>query len=527
MRIINYIFLLIFVFSFSDCKTQDKKQFDGKVEVVKKRPNVLIIFPDQLRRYSAGFWSEEPYKSFVIGESDPVITPNIDKLAKSGVVFSNAISNFPLCSPYRGMLMSGRYPEQNGIWNNCVIGRNESLRDDITTLPDLFYNAGYNTSYFGKCHWLKNDPVFDENGNYVGKTESPGGEYVNRYDTYIPPGKSRHNIEYFYQALKDEHYNSRIYSNDPYTINGKKDGELHLPKIFSPKNEANIIIDYLRNKRGQRDTSKPFCMIWSLNPPHNPWDDENTDMEIFREYYDVDKFPEIDKSLVVRDNADLNVASYARNYFANVTSVDKYIGEVLDELEKMGELDNTIVVFSSDHGELLGSHGLQGKNAVELESLAIPFIVYWPKGLDSGISDLLISVPDVLPTMMGLAGLDKEIPNDIEGTNFASFIRNPETSNVKKPEAALIMLGDSRGVQTERYTLCIKDDKAYFNKNKTRKIKEAFIYDNVQDPYQLNKIDIKDIPDVSQKLLQDLARLLKKTNDPWYQKRYFDGIIPF
>ena len=192
MRIINYIFLLIFVFSFSDCKTQDKKQSDRKVEVVEKQPNILIIFPDQLRRYSAGFWSEEPYKNHVFGEPDPVITPNIDKLAKNGVVFSNAISNFPLCSPYRGMLISGRYPEQNGIWNNCFIGRNESLRDDITTIPDLFYTAGYNTSYFGKCHWLKNDPVFDENGNYIGKTEFPGGQYVNKYDTYIPPGKSRH-----------------------------------------------------------------------------------------------------------------------------------------------------------------------------------------------------------------------------------------------------------------------------------------------------------------------------------------------
>ena len=83
------------------------------------KPNVLIIFPDQLRRYSAGFWENEPYAKHVVGKSDPVITPTIDKLAKEGVVFTQAISNFPLCSPYRGMLMSGMYPEQNGIWNNC------------------------------------------------------------------------------------------------------------------------------------------------------------------------------------------------------------------------------------------------------------------------------------------------------------------------------------------------------------------------------------------------------------------------
>ncbi|MDG2279289.1 MAG: sulfatase-like hydrolase/transferase, partial [Flavicella sp.] len=96
------------------CSSQKKT----KLETSDKKPNVLIIFPDQLRRYSAGFWSEAPYKDFVKGKSDPVVTPNIDGLAKNGIVFTNAISNFPLCSPYRGMLMSGRYPEQNGIWNN-------------------------------------------------------------------------------------------------------------------------------------------------------------------------------------------------------------------------------------------------------------------------------------------------------------------------------------------------------------------------------------------------------------------------
>lgn len=401
-----------------------------KNKVSKKKPNVLIIFPDQLRRYSAGFWSEAPYNKFIKGKSDPVVTPNIDVLAKNGIVFTSAISNYPLCSPYRGMLMSGRYPEQNGIWNNCRVGRNESLKDDISTIPDLFLAAGYNTSYFGKCHWLKNEALFDEKGNYVGTTKAPGGHYVNRYDTYVPPNK-RHGIEYFYQALKDEHFNPRIFSNDPEAIDGKKDGELHLPKMFSAKNEAYKIISYLNNKK-YRDPQKPFCMIWSMNPPHNPWDDENTDMESLHKHYGKDKFPEIDQKLVVRKNADLEIANYARHYYANVTSADKYIGKVLDELKRSGDLDNTIVVFSSDHGEMLGSHGFTGKNVVELESLAIPFIVHWPKGLKPGISDIILSVPDVLPTIMGLAGIKDQIPNDIEGTNYASLINKETPSTVKK-----------------------------------------------------------------------------------------------
>ncbi|WP_152287929.1 sulfatase family protein [Flavicella marina] len=506
------------------CISCSSQKTTKKVDTSKK-PNVLIIFPDQLRRYSAGFWSEAPYNVHVKGKPDPVVTPNIDGLAKNGIVFTSAISNFPLCSPYRGMLMSGRYPEQNGIWNNCKVGRNHSLKDDITTIPDLFLAAGYNTSYFGKCHWLKNEPLFDKNGNYVGTKKAPGGHHVNKYDTYVPSDK-RHGIEYFYQALKDEHFNPRIYSNDPDAIEGKKDGELHLPKMFSAKNEAEKIISYLHNKKF-RDPNKPFCMIWSMNPPHNPWDDENTDMESLHQHYDTDKFPQIDKQLVVRKNADIDVANYARHYYANVTSADKYIGQVLTELKKTGQLDNTIVIFSSDHGEMLGSHGLTGKNVVELESLAIPFIVHWPKGVQAGISDILMSVPDVLPTVMGLAGLEKEIPKDIEGTNYAPLLTEPLKTDLKKPEAALIMLGNSRGVQTDRYTFCVQENKRPWHKKKATSVTAVFFYDNEKDPYQLNQILPEEQPEVAEKLLHTLGELLKKTNDPWYQNKTYQEIIPY
>jgi len=518
-KVIFIILILKFIIiNFNGKLYSQKTVRNQKENISKKKPNVLIIFPDQLRRYSAGFWSEEPYKNLAVGNPDPVITPNIDKLAKNGVVFTHAVSNFPLCSPYRGMLLSGCYPQQNGIWNNCKAGRNHSLKNDIPTIPDLFLKAGYNTSYFGKCHWLKPEPLFDENGNYKGTTKAPGGHYVNKYDTYIPPGKNRHGIEYFYESIKDIHFNPHIYSNDPYTIENKKDGELHLPKIFSPKNESKIIIDYLKNNRNQRDPNKPFCMIWSLNPPHNPWSDENTDMEVLRKHYDTDKFPSVNEKLLVRKNADKEVGKYARHYYANVTSSDHYIGRVLDELKQSGELDNTIVIFSSDHGEMLGSHGRKGKNAFELESSAIPLIIHWPKRLKTQTTDILFSAPDVLPTAMGLAGLSNQIPKEIEGTDFSSLLIDAKKSTLKKPEAVLLMLSKSRGVLTNRYSLCINENKKQTNKKGTATIAEAFIYDNLLDPYQLNKIDIKEKPKLAKQLLSKLGQLLKKVNDPWYLK---------
>lgn len=513
------LFGLLLIFG---SKKHDKKSNDIQTTIIKdKQPNILIIFPDQLRRYSAGFWSKEPYKKLVFGNPDPVITPTIDELAENGIVFTNAVSNYPVCSPYRGMLLSGVYPEQNGIWNNCSVGREESLKNDIPTLPSLFKEANYNTAYIGKAHWIKPEPTFDKKGNYVATTTEPGGNFINNYDTYIPPGKQRHGIEYFYQSVKDDHFNPIVFSNDPFTIEGKIDGEIHYPKQYSPKSESTVIIDYLKNNRNQRDADKPFLMIWSLNPPHNPWDDKHTDLSMVEKFYNKEKYPEIDENLVVRNNANLENAHHARNYFAAVSSVDYYIGLVLSELKSQGMLDNTIVIFSSDHGEMLGSHGKQGKNQMELEATAIPFIVHWPKKLQPRTTDLLLSVPDILPTVMGLSGLKENIPKTIEGSDFSSYLINKKTSTIKKPTASLLMIYNARGVLTDRYTLVIQ-------KNNNKKIAfTSYIYDNEKDPYQQYKILLEEQSELAKKLLKELAILLKKTNDPWYQKRELNHLIPY
>lgn len=349
---------------------------------------------------------------------------------------------------------------------------------------------------------------------------------MNRYDTY-PPGMSRHNIEYFYQSIRDQHYNTQVYSSDPKAIMGKKDGELYQPKIFSSKNESNKIIGYLNNKNNVRDTSKPFFMMWSINPPHNPWDDENTDMETLNKFYGTDKYPKLD-TLVVRKNADLKTAHYARHYFANVTSVDHYIGLVLDELKKMGELENTIVILSADHGEMMGSHGQTGKNTFETESLGIPFIVHWPKELKGGmISDVLFSVTDVLPTIMGLAGLKKEIPTEVQGSDFSKALVNTVGGKIERPKGVLLMLTNARGILTDRYTLCIKQNETGHNPQEIRSLEDAYIYDNLKDPYQLTKLKLEERPNVAKQLLELLGAELKRTNDPWYQQRKLEDLIVY
>ncbi|MFY0650594.1 MAG: sulfatase [Cyclobacteriaceae bacterium] len=481
-------------------------------------PNVIFIFPDQLRNYSLGIWSKPGYTQYMQGKPDPVSTPALDQLASQSVVFSRAVSNFPLCSPYRGMLQSGMYPDRNGTTSNCHKDRSVSLRSDAVCMTDLFAEAGYNISYFGKIHWLKNDPLFDEKGTYIGTTTEPGGHYINNYDTYVPPGPDRHSIDYMVQMIKDDHFNPMVYSNDAKVVDGRKDGELYRPYRFSAEFEAEKIIDYLNNTHGQRDISKPFFMMWSLNPPHNPWTEESTKMEYFDQYARNGKI-NID-SLLLRSNANDSVGHYAPYYFANVSAVDYYIGTVLNKLEEMNIADNTIIVLSSDHGEMLGSHGMKGKNKPETESLNIPFMVRYTKKLKHRVENLILSVPDVLPTLASLAGLGDKIPSEVQGENFADVLIDPQNNLDKKPKGVLIMLPKSRGIYTGDYTFIVTE--------KENRADDIFCYDNINDPYQLNRIAYNELNESMKTNFRiQLENLLRKTNDRWYQEQVASDFLSY
>lgn len=473
------------------------------------QPNVIIIFPDQFRQFSLGFWSQSDNAKYIHGTPDPANTPSLDKLANEGIVFSRAMSNFPLCSPFRGMLMTGQYPFKNGLTANCHKDRTVGVKVDGKAMANVFSDAGYETAYFGKCHWHRTEPVFDENGTYQGTTNPPGGHFINAYDTYVPPGAPRLGFKYFFQTLRDTHTDPLCYSNDPQAIDGLKDGELYQPKRFNAKLEAEAVLNYLNNSHGQRDVSKPFFITWSLNPPHNPWTEEHTDMQFFPQYTDHDTV-NIDK-LLLRENADKNVGEYAPYYFANVSAVDYYVGKILDKLEEMGQTENTIIIFTSDHGEMLGSHGQKGKPYPENEAYNIPFIVKWGNKLKHRVEDLMICVPDMMPTVLALAGLESKIPETVQGQNFANIIFRKDTDKIEKPKTVLYMDYNSRGLYSGDYTFVVltteKDE-----------FKEAFYYDNKKDPYQLHRIMNDEMdPDLVETFKTELVKQLKAIDDKWAQ----------
>ncbi|MEL7337696.1 MAG: sulfatase-like hydrolase/transferase, partial [Planctomycetota bacterium] len=368
MHYFRFLLFLVSVCLASVWAGADESTMTGEQANADSRPNLLYIFPDQFRLQALGIWSQPGYDHLLGTPGDPVHTPNLDQLAREGVLFTQVTSTHPVCSVYRGMFMSGMYPSRNGIQGtNCKLGRSQSLKENIMCLTDVLHASGYETGYVGKTHWSRPKRLFSKDGTYVGTEKSPGGHIPNTGDIYIPPGPGRHGNVYWYQLFRNLHFDPLTYSSRPELVNGKSDGEKYRPRQFTVKLEADAVIDFLKNESEQRDDSKPFSMIWAPNPPHTPYDSiKDCDPKVYQKHYaDVPA-----DELLVRKNVrpiapkskkgggKRSAAKCEPFYFSNVTSIDEHVGRVLAALKESGLDKNTIVVFTADHGEMMGSHGM-------------------------------------------------------------------------------------------------------------------------------------------------------------------------
>ncbi|SEG57081.1 sulfatase-like hydrolase/transferase [Vibrio hangzhouensis] len=463
----------------------------------KKKPNLLILFPDEMRTQSLGFMKQ-----------DRSITPNIDKLAKQGVFFRQAVSNFPLCTPFRGMLMTGQYPYRNGIQGNSHTGVPgnfgghdfgiELKRSDITW-SDVLKEQGYSMGYIGKWHLDAPEPPF-----VPGYNNPLGGRYWN---DWTAPDR-RHGFDFWYSyGTYDLHLTPMYWTNDT-----PRDKPIIVDQ-WSAEHEADIAISYLRNEGGKyRDNDKPFTLVVSMNPPHSPYD------QVPQKY--LDKFDgETSESLNTRKNVDWDKEydegygpKYFKEYLAMVYGVDEQVGRIVDELDRLKLTEDTLVVMFSDHGCCLGSNGHPTKNVHYEEAMRIPMIFRWPGTLNPNQDDILFSAPDIYPTMLGLMGLEEHIPGSVEGSNFANTVKGLEGD--ERPTSQLYTFmpygGQSfgrRGIRTGDYTL-VAD-------RKVGKPITYVLHDNVNDPYQMKNI-AEEQPMLVEKLIsEELLPWLERTGDPW------------
>lgn len=497
------------------CKTRQVQQADVQ------QPNIIYIFPDQFRNQALEFWNQDGFREQVRFKADPVHTPHLNAFARESMVLTSAQSNCPLSSPHRGILLTGMYPHRSGVPLNCNSNRPiSSLRADAECISDVFQKAGYDCAYFGKLHVdypTPNDPA--RPGHYVEEKRPV-------WDAYTPPER-RHGFHYWYSyGTFDEHKNPHYWDTE---------GQRHDPKEWSPLHEADKVVSYLKNKDHVRDTRKPFFMMVSMNPPHSPYRSLDDCME---EDFNLYKDIPLD-SLLIRPNADpkMKKAASAPYYFASVTGVDRAFGQILATLKELGLDKNTIVVFSSDHGETLCSQRTDDpKNSPYAESMNVPFLVRFPERIRPRVDDLLLSTPDVMPTLLGLCGLSPLIPAEVQGTDFSPLFFD-EKATIVRPTGTLYLQNvdgekdagglvqsyfpSSRGIKTIRYTLALYIDR------QTKQLKKSLLFDDLEDPYQMHNLPLQEHPEVVKQLCSQLGILLKQAGDPWYGERILSSYIPY
>jgi len=419
------------------------------------RPNLVFIFADQWRAQSTGY----------AGNKD-VRTPNLDRLAKQSVNFSNAVSGCPVCTPYRGSLLTGQYWLTHGLFYN-----DKPLNPDAMTIGKVYSKAGYETGYIGKWH-------IDGHGR----------------SSFIPEER-RQGFKFWKVCECTHNYNKSLYYGET-DVKQYWDGY----DAIAQTREAR---KYIR----QHANTTPFVLFMSWGPPHAPY---QTAPEKYRAMFpDPAKIqigPNVPESLKAKAREEL------AGYYAHIAALDDCIGDVLDSLKECRIEENTIFVFTSDHGDMLRSHGHTKKQRPWDESVRIPFLLRYPAahGKSGRTIDMPINTPDIMPTLLGLSGI--AIPESVEGSDFSGVIKGTESPD---NDAALIMCPvpfhqwgyqrggrEYRGVRTRRYTY-VRDIKGPW-----------LLYDNKADPYQLkNLCNDPRYATVRQELQTILSRKLKETND--------------
>jgi len=467
-------------------------------------PNLVFVFPDQMRASTLGFLDKEP-----------VLTPNLDRFATEGLVLTNAVSNAPVCSPYRAMFMSGRYPISNGVVSNTtskMATLDIQLRQEEICWSDILKEQGYSLGYIGKWHLDYPHEPYIDCANNRGDT---------KWNEWCPPER-RHGFDFWYSYdTYDYHMKPLYWSTDA----ARED--FHYVNQWGPEHEADMALKYLANENGEyRDYDKPFALVVSMNPPHMPYN--QLPKRYVRMYDDYEsEIQELINTPSVPDSTDRwgkYYRKHIKNQLAMVSGVDEQFGRILQGLKDNGLDDNTIVVFTSDHGDNLGKHGKISKTNPYEESMNIPFIIRWPEKIQPRHdSELLLSVPDLYPTLLGLMGFSEDIPAVVEGSSFANYFLGQEQtlpssqlyliirgSNLLQAEPANYksLLGyDERGIRTEQYTLMID--------RKTSGTTDIYLWDRLTDPYQMHNL-AEEQPDLVKKLYQEeLLPWLEKTGDPW------------
>ena len=332
-------------------------------------------------------------------------TPNIDALAQTGVRFSRAYTACPVCTPARAALFSGIYAHTAGAWTNNV-----ALGEGIKTMGQRFRDAGYRTAFVGKWHLDAHD--------YFGTGVCPDGWN----DEFWYDGK-----RYLDELTEDEITLWRQGLDSPESL---REHDIRAEFTWAHR-ISNRAIEFLN-----RRSSEPFLLVVSYDEPHHPYTCPPEYVERFLDYRypvgpgafdDLSSKPAHQREWSATCGQPLVDGTLNHPlYFGCNAFVDREIGRVIDATHAKDPRDSTYLIYTSDHGDMMGAHGIVGKGPVGYEEIThIPLLVEQPAGVGAGtVSDTLVSHVDLLPTMLELAGL--AVPPILEGESVVPQLRGDE-----------------------------------------------------------------------------------------------------
>jgi len=374
------------------------------------------------------------------------------------------VSTMPVCSAYRASLLTGKYPTSTGmVINELRMNPNHECFGHVLT------RGGYATGYIGKWHLYANEL----------------GNHYDPKNSFVPPGKHRLGFDGYWAAYNFHHdyYKAYYHTDSPEKISY---GE----GVYEPDGQTDLAINFLKERSRQE---APFALFVSYGTPHDPWNDGNVP-EDYREMFANVPFPNPPNYAPENDPyADnwgrLNekqremLEQWRRNYYAMTANLDWNLGRLFQAIDEAGLRDNTLVVFTSDHGEMFGAHGRRAKNIFYEEASRIPYLMRMPGTIPAGtVSDACLSTVDIMPTVLSLLGLP--IPDVVEGMDLSGVAKGhagPE------PRAALLQNTGAcaawqngyewRGVRNKRFTFATY-----------RVDKSELLFDNVEDPLQIHNL---------------------------------------
>ena len=422
-----------------------------------ERPNVLLLYTDQ-QRWDTIRW----------GGNEHIHTPNLDALAKSGVLFENAFCNSPVCMPSRHSMLSGQYPSAVGTTCNGI-----EMREDILTVHKILKLYGYRTASIGKLH-------FRNHSNRDHREVHPSYGFDELILSDEPGCYDDAYIKWVEQQDPSQLENCRCSTPPAWTGEPvrKHPRRVQEPYVFEGPEElthtAFVAQEAAQYIGQQRD--EPFFLISGFYAPHAPLNPPGR----FVDMYDPSSLPlpamnEGENVLGLPDDEWRTVKAY---YYALVSHIDDQIGRILRALDEAGVRDKTLVIFTSDHGEHLGDHGRVAKGPPGLDSCAhVPLLVSYPDCIQGArVFSELIEAVDIVPTILDYCGV--QVPPVMQGVSFRPLV---ERRNYRERRSAFIehrypFRESWKTVRTHEFKYCACSSG------------EELLFDLERDPHELRNV---------------------------------------